>query len=100
MEAVLDERLGDVEMEEVGRHDRHEVDAFIGRQGGFGLGHLLVRAVHAVVVEVQRAALLGRLVGVGGEGAGDEFGKAIQRGRAAVHGADEGARSAANHAVA
>jgi hypothetical protein len=100
VEAFLDEGPRDVEVQNIGRDDAYEVDALSLRQLGFLPRHLFVGAVHAPRVEVQFLALPARLVGVGGEGAGDEFDFAVERGGAAMHFADERAGASPDHAVA
>ncbi len=99
MEAVFQRHLGRREVHVVRRDDGDEVHALIHRQCGLGLDHLLEAAVAAARRQEEiRTAGLGAL-GVGGEGAADEFDLLIDGRRDAMHRADEGPAPAAHHAV-
>ncbi len=83
-------------MQMVGRDDRHRLDA---------VGTRRLRARHRAVIgigAVRRDAELGRGEGgigrIGGERAGDERDAVVEPHRKPVHGADEGAATAADHA--
>ena len=100
MDPALDERLGDLEMEVVGRDDGDEVDALPRRERRLALGHRVVALVYALRIEIQLASLRARFVPVRREGARGETREAIHCGSAAVHGADESTRTAADHSEA
>jgi hypothetical protein len=97
VESRLDERLRDLEVRDVRRDDGNEVDALTLGQLPLAVDHVLPRCVDAEWIEVQRLALLARLLGVGRERARDERDLAIEGGGLPVHRADEGARTAADH---
>ena len=100
VDASLKEGLGHGVVEVITRDDRHEVDTVSERALSFGLGHLGVRSVHAGGVEAEVLAGEAGLLGVRGERAGDEVDLAVEGRGHAMHAADEGAATAADHAHA
>src|SRR5690606_30974069 len=100
VEAFFEEELGGRKVLVVGRDDDDEVEAIGGGAGGLGGGHLGVGTVNAGRVEEEVGAGGPGTFGVGGKGAGDEFGLAVHLNGDAVDGTDEGAAPAADHAVA
>ena len=83
----------------VGGDDRHRVDAPVRVQGGLGPGHLAVGAVDAPSVQPQVASLRAGAIRVRRERPRDELPLPVQRRGHAVHGPDEGAGAAADHAI-
>src|SRR6185369_12511423 len=80
-------------------NDGDEVHALGFRQPGLGFDHLLEGAIASFGWKEQVRAACLRSLGVGGERAADEFDLLIHGGRDAMHGADERAAPAADHAV-
>ncbi len=98
VDARFQERLGRGPVHVVGRHDRDRLNAI--RAGGFGLGHLLIGGVDAIVGEAQVPTGFPGHFGPRRQGARHQFVVTIDAGRDAVHIADKGSRAAADHAQA
>ncbi len=79
-----------------GRDDRDGLDAVAARR--LGLGHRRVVGVAAVVGQAERERRSAALLGAGRERAGDQLVLVVEPRRHAMHGADEGALAAADHA--
>ncbi|MNT57929.1 hypothetical protein D3C72_1953370 [compost metagenome] len=100
MEARLREGLRHRVVHMVGRDDRDEVDALIGRALQLVGQQRLPVAVVAVVGQAEVAARGARLVWARRQRAGDQRDLAVERHGLAVHGADEGVATAADHGAA
>jgi hypothetical protein len=92
MQAGLQRRRGELEVQVVRRHDRHQPRR--RRRAPLGGDHLAPVGVGA---RAPGPALRGRLARIAAEGAGHQGHPPVQLGGHAVHRADEGARAAAHH---
>ena len=98
VETFFKEEPGGWKMLVVGRDNDDEIEPLVRGHSGLGPGHLGVAAIDTRRIDEQIGA--GRLGAcrVGREGAGHELRLAIHDSREAVHGADECAATAADHA--
>ena len=99
VETVFQRHPGRWKVHMVGRDDGDEIHPRRFGQPGLALDHLLERAVATVGGQEKVRATGLRAFRVGGERAADQFNLLIHRRRDAVHGADERAAPAADHAV-
>ncbi len=98
VDARLEERLGHLEMEMVGRDDRDGIDAVVAlRLAG---RHVPPRAVDALALEAEVEAGGFRVLGIGRQGAGHDLPFVVEPSRHPVDRADEGAAPTAHHAQA
>ena len=100
VEAMFQRRLGRGEVQMVRGDDGDEVHAPVGRQRGFSGHHFLERAVATFRRKEQVGTRILRPLRVAAERAADQFDLAVEGGRHAMHGPDEGAASSADHAHA
>ena len=99
MESCLKRGFGGREVQVIRSDDGNEVHALVRRQRGLRADHFFKSAVAPFGGQEEvGAAFLGAL-GVGGKSAADEFNLLIDRCCDAVNAANEGAASAADHAI-
>src|SRR5664280_3379967 len=82
----------------VGRDDDDEIETRVRRHPGFGPDHLGVTSVDPRGIEQEIGAGRPGARRIGRERAGHQLGLAVHDGGEAMHGADQGATAAANHA--
>ena len=98
VKAVLERGRRDDEVQIVRRDDRDELHALVGRQLGLGREHRVEVGVAALGRQSQARTAAPAALGVARERAADELERLVETRSGAMHGADECAFAAADHA--